>query len=87
MCPQTDDSDNPLRSASYYMTIIDDNYEHNEGTYFTVTKVTSELATLHTSNTYELDVGYPSNNYVMSFNVTADDSWQLLYNYSSQITN
>ena len=86
MIPQVDtDTTNPLNSASYYMSIQDDIYSEFGGPYFKVTEVKSDTKTLHLANVYEVDVGFPSENMVESFNINEDQLWSILYNYSSEI--
>lgn len=96
MVSNSDDINNPLKNSTYYMTICDDTYDETYidpmtgrkylgGSYFKVTKVDSNTKTLATVDTYEIDIGYPGDNQVMSFNITDDNSWALLYNYSDDI--
>lgn len=70
-----------LLNSSYYMVIEDDTYGDTGGSYFKVVKVESTTGTLRSANTYEVDVGYPSENMVTRFDVTTDKSWALLYKY------
>ena len=89
MCSESDTGNSVLKTSNYYMTIHDDIYgeEKLEGPYFKITKVTSDTATLATADTYEVDIGYPSDNLVTDFKLVDDNSWALLYNYSDKINN
>lgn len=89
MTANEDNTDSPIKTSTYYMTIHDDllGEEGLEGPYFTVQKVKADGKTLSIKDTYEIDVGFPSDNMVMSFNIVDDNSWSLLYNYSDNIQN
>ena len=87
MSSTTNDSDSILRDSTYYLTINDDTRGELGGPYFTITEVKSETSTLATMDTYEVDVGFPSDNLVTEFSIVDDNSWALLYNYASQINN
>ena len=76
-----------LRRSNYYLTICDDNSGEFGGTYFKITKMTRDInsISLDTSNTYEVDIGYPGDTLVTNFNIVNDNSWALLYNYSQEV--
>lgn len=77
-----------IKDSSYYLTIHDDVYgdQNLNGPYFKITKVKSRGKTLQTADTYEVDINYPSENLVTSFNINNDNSWSLLYRYSDKVT-
>lgn len=76
-----------LKESNYYLTICDDTKGEFGGTYFKISKVTSNAnsITLDSSNVYEVDVGYPGNSLVTGFNINNDNSWALIYNYSQSV--
>lgn len=90
MVPESDNPTTTQRSATYFMTIHDDSYaDYSDvgGTYFKITKIPTTYKTVPTFNTYTVDIGYPGGNnpgenLVMDFNLTDDNSWALLYDYS-----
>lgn len=90
MIPESDNPASTQRSATYFMTIHDDSYaDYSDvgGTYFKITKIPTTYKTVPTFNTYTVDIGYPGGNnpgenLVMDFNLTDDNSWALLYDYS-----
>lgn len=84
MVSDTNSKDAVILDSSYYLTIHDDVYSEFGGTYFKITKVSSK-ATMFNANTYEVDIGYPSENLVTKFSVNSQNSWSLLYNYSDKI--
>lgn len=80
----TDPTD-PLKSSNYYMTIEDDQLSDYGGSYFTVREVQSTTKTLYSPDTYEVDIGFPTPNMVENFSINDNNSWALLYKYSSKI--
>jgi surface antigen len=85
MSSTTNTDTGPLRDSSYYLTLYDDTYGEYGGPYFKVTKVLSKTKTIASADTYEVDVGFPGENLVTDFQINDDNSWALLYNYSSSI--
>lgn len=77
-----------IKDSSYYLTIHDDVYgdQNLNGPYFKITKVNSNGKTLQTADTYEVDINFPSENFVTSFNINNDNSWSLLYRYSKEMS-
>lgn len=75
----------PIQDSSYYISIFDDRMGELGGPYFKITQVLSKTQTLNSIDTYEVDVGYPSNELVMSFKIQDDQSWALLYNYTDNV--
>ena len=79
-------SDNAvLLDSSYYLTLVDDAFNEEGGPHFTVKQIYSNSKTIHNQDVYEVDVGYPSDAMVMSFNIRDDNSWSLLYNYNESL--
>lgn len=87
MICQSNSNEEVLLNSSYYMTLIDDTYNEQGGPYFTVKQIYSNSRTIHNQNVYEVDIGFPSDSMVMSFNIRDDQSWSLLYKYSGDIQN
>lgn len=87
MTSNEDSTESPIKTSTYYLTIHDDTYgeENMSGPYFKITKVKADGKALASADTYELDIGYPSDNLVTSFSLRTDNSWALLYNYSENI--
>lgn len=94
MIPESDNPASTQRSATYFLTIHDDSYADYSnvgGSYFKISKISSNYRTIPTFNTYTVDVGYPGGdnpgeNLVMDFQVSDDNSWSLLYNYYNSPT-
>lgn len=70
-----------ISDSIYKLTIVDDNKNKMGGSYFTVTKVSTQAAT-SLENAYEIDVGFPGDNFVTSFSLRDSEQWTILYNNS-----
>lgn len=75
-----------LKTSCYFWSVYDDISNKYGGTYFKVTRVAANVSTSLSYNTYEVDVGYPTDANIMDFSINNDDSWSLLYNYSSDVS-
>lgn len=87
MTPIGNDFHSILKDSTYYMTIKDDTRGDLGGPYFAVTEVKSQTKTLSTVDTYEVDVGFPNDDFVTQFSVDTDNSWSLLYAYADRVNN
>lgn len=74
-----------VSTASYYLTVVDDVKSIYNGPYFKVTKVKSEAKLINSLDVYDIDIGFPGNNYVTSFSINDDNSWSILYKYSDKL--
>lgn len=79
------DSSDSIKTACYYWSVYDDISNVYGGSYIRVVKVNSNTNIADSYNTYEVDIGYPTDACVMDFSINSDDSWALMYNYSKQI--
>lgn len=77
-----------LANSTYALSIHDDVNNQYGGTYFKVTEVNPSAATSinNSTDTYEIDVNYPGDNFVTEFSLTNDQSWAILYEYAEQVT-
>ena len=83
MISNTNSKDSVILDSSYYMVIHDDKYGQDVGgPYFTVEKILANSGTIHSYDVYEVDVGYPSENMVIDFSISNDNSWDLIYSYN-----
>ena len=88
MTPSTNSNKNgnkTVTTSTFLMHIYDDVNNDLGGTYFKVAEVKSRLSIDKQSDVMQLDVGYPSNNFVTNFTVNNNDSWAILYDYSTKI--
>ena len=74
-----------LPDSKYFLSIHDDVYNLFGGLYFKITEVSANTNTVDSTDTYELNVNYPSDNFVTDFSINNDQSWSILYEYSSDI--
>lgn len=66
----------------YTMLVVDDTSDVFGGPYFKVINTTTSQDTL---DTYVLDIGYPSNVLVESFNINNNEGYSILYDYSKEL--
>ena len=81
----TNVGDNVIKNSRYYLTIYDDIYNEFDGPYFKITKVNAKAPPKDSYDVYELDIGYPGNNYVTGFAIQNNETWSILYKYSEEI--
>lgn len=78
--------DGVIRQSTYYMTFIDNDPNNEDGAYFKVTEVSSDLDPYAiTDKVYSITVGY-NDDIVYNFSVDSTDAWELLYNNSEKST-
>lgn len=82
----TNDSGGALKKSNYYWAVYDDTSNKMGGTYFKVVRVDAGAQYNVSYNTYEVDIGYPSGNYVSDFTINSDKTWSILYDYSQDIS-
>lgn len=85
MVPNSNDNSNVVSNSKYFLTIHDDYTNDFGGTYFRVDEVSKNTPTYKATDTYALDINYPGDNFVTQFSVNNDQSWAILYNFSSSI--
>jgi hypothetical protein len=79
------DKSSGLKNSNYYWSVYDDINNEYGGSYFRVKKITANTQYTISHDTYELNIGYPSGEYITSFTVNNDSSWALLYDYSEEV--
>lgn len=79
------DKGGKLKDSCYTWATFDDTSNKYGGTYFKVVELSPGMKTDVTFDTYVVNVGYPSEECVMDFQVNNDDSWSLLYEYGGKI--
>lgn len=70
-----------IRHSNYYLVVMDEVGGDFNGSYFKIRKASTDNAQVLPYDAFEVDVGYPSDNMVMAFNVTTDQNYLILYNY------
>lgn len=76
--------DTIIQSGNYYLAIHDDITNELGGTYFEVKEVKSDTK-VSNYDVYEVDVGYPGDNFVTQFNLTNNQQYTILYDYAGKI--
>ncbi len=77
--------ENKLSTSKYFLTINDDYSNELGGTYFKVSEVSADAAVYNATDTYELDINYPGDNFVTEFSLNNDQSWAILYEYAGDV--
>lgn len=84
MSSQNDRNGQIKKSARYVLTIHDDTSNILSGPYFKITKVTTEAQDLTSVDYYTIDIGYPNKDLVTDFQVTNNEAYSILYEYSNK---
>lgn len=85
MVPYSNANMSDLSNSKYYLTIHDDYTNTLGGTYFKVNEVNKNVKQINSTNTYEVDVNYPGDNFVTQFSLNNDQAWSILYEYSGDL--
>lgn len=94
MIPDTEDESTIAGKGFYRLSVIDDNRNELGGSYFTVTKVSvtnnifldNELTnSVLDLGAYQLDIGYPNDNFVSEFRIHNDQEWAILYSAANKV--
>lgn len=78
-------SDNFLTTSKYLFQVFDDVTGEYGGTYFKVIKVDANTPQVNSLTDYDLVIGYPEADLVTNFQVTDNETYSILYNYSDKI--
>ena len=76
--------DTIIQSGNYYLAIHDDITNALGGTYFEVKEVKANTK-VSNYDVYEVDVGYPGDNFVTQFSLTNNQQYTILYDYAGKI--
>lgn len=85
MAPVSDVGSSLIKNNVYSLVVVDDTSGKFDGPYFKVIEVEKDKQNLKNLTTYEIDVGYPSTNTVISFQVNNNENYSILYNYSKKL--
>lgn len=80
----SESKDTIIQSGNYYLAIHDDITNALGGTYFEVKEVRAGTK-VSNYDVYEVDVGYPGDNFVTQFNLTNNQQYTILYDYAGKI--
>lgn len=73
------------QNCFYVLSIVDDITGKYNGPYFKVSKVNKNLKSTDNSDTYEIDIGYPTQNIVTNFSIVDDESFSIFYDYNKKL--
>lgn len=85
MISSSNPSGSALKKSKYFLSIHDDFTNEVGGTYFKITEVSKDTKTIKSTDTYEIDVNYPGDNFVTQFSLTNDQSWSILYEFEQDV--
>lgn len=80
----SESKDTIIQSGNYFLAIHDDITNALGGTYFEVKEVKADTK-VSNYDVYEVDVGYPGDNFVTQFNLTNNQQYTILYDYAGNI--
>lgn len=80
----SESKDTIIQSGNYFLAIHDDITNALGGTYFEVKEVKADTK-VSNYDVYEVDVGYPGDNFVTQFNLTNNQQYTILYDYAGKI--
>ena len=75
-------------NSTYYLNLTDNSLSELGGSYFSINKVINYNKNDNieiNSNYFELDIGFPSNNFVTNFKICENNYWPLVYSYAEKI--
>lgn len=76
--------DTIIQAGNYFLAIHDDITNALGGTYFEVKEVKADTK-VSNYDVYEVDVGYPGDNFVTQFNLSNNQQYTILYDYAGKI--
>lgn len=85
MAPQSLGNNQLIKKSKYILTIHDDLTGDLGGPYFKISKITASAKAINSLDTYEINIGYPEGDPVISFNIDDDQTYSILYNYSQRV--
>lgn len=85
MAPLYSESSSIIKKGVYVLSIVDDISGSYEGPYFKITPV-GEGQYSSILETYEVDIGFPSQNVVVSFQVIDNQNYSIFHDFAEQIT-
>lgn len=83
MIPSNQTNQSVLNNAMYRICVVDDTTDEFGGPYFKVVKVSQNIKK-DSINVYQINVGYPDNNYVFNFSIDDSQVYSILYDYAGE---
>ena len=85
MSPLNANTSSIVKKSVYALTVIDDISGTYDGPYFKIIKV-GEGQQASTLETYEVDIGYPSENIILSFQMENNQNYSIFHEFSEDLT-
>ena len=85
MINQKNTEDSVTTDSKYCLSVHDDYTNNLGGTYFKVTEIGPNVTTTNGTDTYEIDINYPGDNFVTQFSLNNDQSWAILYEFDQDL--
>ena len=82
-CMRNSTATSVIKDSIYSFIVVDEISSKFKGPYFKVVEIKKYN---NYSTAYSIDIGYPSQNVVTSFNIENDESYSLYYDYSEQLS-
>lgn len=84
MRSQGDGKNSISKSARYVLSIHDDTTGILDGPYFKITKVATSSQISTSVDYYTIDIGYPNKDLVVDFQISNNEAYSILYEYSNK---
>ena len=72
-----------IKKDFYVLQIVDDTSGEFGGPYFKIDKVSKQIS--NSLETYQIDIGYPSQNIVTNFNIDNNQSFAIFYDFNQKL--
>lgn len=86
MSSYNDDSTGIYKKKRYMLTFYDDTQTLLDGPYFRVDTAVTSSPDKTSLATYQIDIGYPTKDFVQSFSINNNQAYSILYDYAQEIT-
>lgn len=86
MSSYNDTSTGIYKKKRYVLTFYDDTQTLLDGPYFKVSTAVTSSPDKSSLATYQVDIGYPTKDFVQSFSINNNQAYSILYDYAQEIT-
>ena len=83
MIPDSSDKNSVKQKDFYILTIVDDTTGKFGGPYFKIVKTSTNI---ENSEAYEIDIGFPTANIVVDFQIDNQENYSIYYDWQKQLT-
>lgn len=82
-CMVPSDTSGTTGNSYYALSVVDDNKNEMGGSYFKVSRIGDSDSAYDGKDSYELDIGYPGNNFITNFTINDNETWSILFDSSN----